>query len=104
MTFEEKLYHAAAERSNAAAKALAHFMFREIVENIHSKYNISQEEMCKMNKQAVNRAALFFSLSESEKEAFKIEAICAENWDDPEETNDVIAHKELYESLSKLIK
>lgn len=104
MTFEENLYYVAAERSNAAAKALAHFIFREIVENVHTKYDISQEEICAMNKQAVNRAALFLSLNEAEKEAFKIEAICAENWDDPEETDDVIAHKELYKSLSKVIK
>jgi hypothetical protein len=44
---------------NATAKALAYFVFREVIEDMHSNYTISQEEMAAMNKKAVNRAAAF---------------------------------------------
>ena len=44
---------------NNVAKALAYFVFRGIIEDVHAEYNISQEEMKAMNKKAVNRAAAF---------------------------------------------
>ena len=47
-------------RIRLLSKALAHYMFREIIENAHSRYGISQEEMKEMNKIAANRARLFF--------------------------------------------
>lgn len=103
MEFEERMYHVALERGDAAAKALAHFIFREVIENAHVKYNISQEDMCEMNKDAVNRAAMYLSLSDKEREAFKIEAINCDNWDSAEITEDIRARKELYKELSELI-
>ncbi|MBQ6416825.1 MAG: hypothetical protein IJJ65_11320, partial [Butyrivibrio sp.] len=33
-------------------KALANYMFREIIEDAHVKYGISQEDMKEMNKKA----------------------------------------------------
>jgi len=33
---------------NAMAKSLAHFVFREIIEDAHAEYNISQEDMMAM--------------------------------------------------------
>lgn len=44
---------------DAHAKALAVYLFREIIEDAHVKYNISQEDMKAMCKTAANRAALF---------------------------------------------
>ena len=72
MTFEEKIYHVAVSRGHADAKALAYFLFREVIEEVHAKYNISQEDIKAMNKRACNRAALYLSLSEKEKEALVI--------------------------------
>ena len=34
------------------AKAMANFLHREIIEDAHSKYNISQEDMEQMNRKA----------------------------------------------------
>ena len=44
------------------AKALANFIFREIIEEAHSKYGISQEDIRAMCKTAVNNAAFFLEL------------------------------------------
>lgn len=44
------------------AKAVANYIFREIIEDAHAKYNISQEDMKSMCKQAVNRASLMLEL------------------------------------------
>ncbi len=43
-------------------KALANFMFREIIEDAHVKYGISQEDMKEMNKKAANRAKAFLDV------------------------------------------
>ena len=103
MEFEVKMYHVALSRGDADAKALAHFIFREVIENAHVKYNISQEDMRDMCKEAVNRAALYLSLSDKEREAFKIEAINCDNWDNAEITEDIRARKELYTEISEQI-
>jgi len=103
MTFEEKMYHVALSRGHADAKALAYFLFREIIEEAHCKYNISQEDMKAMNKKACDRAALYLSLSDEEKEAFKIEAIECNGWDPPEINDDIVSRKKFYNDLVKLL-
>lgn len=103
MEFEERMYHVAIKRGDAAAKALAHFIFREVIENTHVKYNISQEDMREMCKDAVNRAAMYLSLSDKEREAFVVEAINCDNWDNAEFTGDIIARKELYKEIADKI-
>lgn len=40
------------------AKALANFLHREIIEDYHVKYNISQKDMEIMNRKAVDRAKI----------------------------------------------
>ena len=45
MEFELQLYNLATKQSGYQAIALANFLFREIIENAHSKYNISQDDM-----------------------------------------------------------
>ena len=44
------------------AKALAHFIFREVMEEAHGKYGILQEDMRKMCKAAVNNAAFYLEM------------------------------------------
>lgn len=59
-------------------------MFREIIEDAHSKCNISQEDMKAMNKEAVNRAMLFLTIKSDPDmyRAFAIEALGCEEWDE----------------------
>ena len=45
----------------ALPKALAHFIFREIIEDIHADNRISDAEMEQLNREACNRAGLFVS-------------------------------------------
>ena len=76
---------------NSAAKSLAYFVFREVVEDVHSKYNISQEEMMAMNKKAVNRAAMFLGcVGNDELLASLVQLLSLETtgWDNPKETAD----------------
>lgn len=103
MIFEEQLYQVAVSRGHANAKALAYFLFREIIEDAHVKYNISQEDMKAMNKKACDRAEMYLDLSEKEREAFKIEAIGCDCWDPPEITEDIATKRKIYHDLSKLI-
>ena len=72
-------------------KALANFLFREIIEDAHSKYNISQEDMKTMCKQAVNRAAVFLKVMSNPDmyKAFSLHAVICRKWDDPELTDDL---------------
>lgn len=63
--FIEKLYNKTISRDNVYAKALAHLLFREVIEDAHSKYNIPQEDIKKMCKDAVNRAALFLEIQKT---------------------------------------
>ena len=44
---------------DAFAKARAHYMFKEIVEDIHAEGKITDEEMEQLNREACNRAGLF---------------------------------------------
>lgn len=44
---------------DAHAKALASYIFRQVIEDVHVKYSISQQDMMAMNKAALNRASLF---------------------------------------------
>lgn len=76
---------------NTAAKSLAYFVFREVIEDVHTKYNISQEEMMAMNKKAVNRAAVFLGcIGDDELLSSLVQALSLETsgWDNPKVTAD----------------
>jgi len=76
---------------NAMAKSLAYFVFREIIEDVHVKYNISQKEMKSMNKKAVNRAAAFLECMGDEEVIGSLVALLSletTGWDNPKETDD----------------
>lgn len=101
--FEKQLYEMSAKQKDVYAKALANFMFREVIEDVHVKYNISQDDIKEMCKEAVNRAALFLSIQETELyKPFSIYSLPALEWDDAniqtEFANDFI---ETLNSISK---
>lgn len=87
-------------QSDAESKALAYFLFREIIEDAHSKYNISQDDMRTMCKEAVNRADAFLKIQQDAEayHAFKSNAIYAAEWDDA----DKAAVQEIYDSYCHL--
>ena len=76
---------------NTAAKSLAYFLFREIIEDAHVKYNIPQDEIMAMNKKAVNRAAAFLGMIGNEEllsAAVAVLSLETTGWDNPKETAD----------------
>jgi len=80
------------------AKAVAYFVFREVIEDVHAKYKITDEEMMAMNKKAVNRAAAFLScLDDEELTASFVQMMSLEatGWDNPKETADTKRHLRL---------
>jgi len=82
-------------------------MFREIIEDAHVKYNISQEDMKAMCKRAVNRAALYIALTHSERpttmSAFAIHAAVCDGWDDSETTAEIEKEMDLIADCEKLL-
>lgn len=97
---DKNMLIAALSQKDVYPKALANFMFREIIEDAHSKHNISQEDMKAMNKEAVNRAMLFLTIKSDPDmyRAFAIEALGCEEWDESEMT------EELYDRMAKMMK
>lgn len=73
----------AMKQSDAYYKALANFMFRELIEDAHAKYNISDEDMKDMCKKAVNRA-MFYVNSQRSGDKAKMDAfliyILSDSW------------------------
>lgn len=49
-----KMYAQANSLDNVGSKALANFLFRQVIEDAHSKYNIPQKEIKRMCKDTVN--------------------------------------------------
>ena len=100
--FEKSLLHFAASQNDAYPKALANYMFREIIEDAHAKYNISQDDMKAMCKAAVNRAAMFFKLLDEPQlyKAFVIYAAVGATWDDAEITDEILAQMKILEELA----
>lgn len=130
----EFMLGAALAQSDAYPKALANFLFREVIEDAHTKYNlgkmspplrqwghlatlndgaspllnISQEDMKDMCKKAVNRAALYIALQHSERpttmQAFAIHSISCNEWDDSEITEDIEREMDLIADCEKVLK
>ena len=88
---------------NTTAKSLAYFIFREVIENVHSKYNIAQKEMMVMNKKAVNRAAAFLGcIGNDELLSSLVQMLSLETtgWDNPKETADTKRFLEMASELA----
>jgi len=88
-------------RPDTQAKAMVNFLFREIIEDAHSKYNIPQDEMQEMCRKAVNRAQFLIDMrsgtgrfSEYSKHTLRelqqrfdvLQGIYGQEWDAPEWT------------------
>lgn len=90
-------------QENAYSKALAYFMFREIIEDAHVEYNISQEDIKSMCKKAVNRASAFLHIRDNPDlyKSFAFYGAYTAEWDEPELTDEIAALYEYLEASSK---
>lgn len=90
-------------QSNAEAKALANYLFREMIEYAHIKYNISDDDIRQMCKIVANRANQYIKLCEDPKlrTTFLIEAAPCSQWDEPEITEDIKRAQEIFEEIAK---
>lgn len=102
MSYMEALAKANTDR-HAMAKALAYFLFREVIEDIHSKYSIPDEEMMILNKKAFNRAAFLTDCvlnNPDMRTAFTLNAIYCMEWDDSEMTEDLVNYQEFLSEIA----
>ncbi len=102
-SFEKEIYKKASSLKDAYPKALADFMFRQVIEDAHSKYNISNEDIKAMCKDAVNRAAAFLDIMNNPDmyRGFVMYAINGTQWDDAETTIYLKEQKEQLEVWGK---
>ena len=100
-TFEEQLIQESLKLNDTYPKAMADFFFREIIEDAHVKYNISQEDMHDMCKRVVDRAALFLKIIDKPDlyRAFAIYALWGKDFDDAEDTPEI---EKIYDMLRSL--
>jgi len=100
--FEKDFLAVAKAQDGVYAKALANYLFREIIEDAHEKYNISQADMEEMCRTAVNRAALFLDIQATPElyDAFVIYGIVGLEWDAPTATEDTEKTLKLLRELS----
>ncbi|SDB14098.1 hypothetical protein [Butyrivibrio sp. INlla16] len=87
-------------------KALANYLFREIIEDAHVKYGISQEDMKEMNKKAANRAKAFLDVIVQDPKmfhAFASYAAFVMEWDAPEITEEEEDIIEMLDNMADLL-
>ena len=86
MSFEKDLYNYLASDPNVFAKAIANYLFREIIEDAHVKYRISQADIRRMSINAVNRAAVIEKVlsDENMKKALVFLGYDTKEWDAPD--------------------
>ena len=85
LDFEKDFLAVAKAQDGAYAKAFANYLFREIIEDAHEKYNISPGDM-----EAMCRAALFLDIQTHPElhDAFALYGIVGLEWDAPVATED----------------
>lgn len=100
-TFEKQMIQEALQLNDTYPKAIADFLFREIIEDAHVKYSISQEDMRDMCKRVVDRAALLLKIMAMPDiyRAFAIYAFWGSDFDDAEDTPEI---KKIYDMLKSL--
>ena len=85
--------------------ALANFIYREVVEDAHSQYEISQYDMQCMNKMSVNRARFFVDLldDETKLETFtKLYSLPVfREWDKPEKDSEIKSIEKIIDEVNK---
>ena len=86
-TAERQLFRLLIRDKNIMSKALANYIFREVIEDAHVKYNISQEDMKAMCKSAVNRAEVILRAMPYEElqRAVVLLGYSTSEWDAPDE-------------------
>lgn len=86
-TVEQQLFRSLIRDKDIMPKALANYMFREVIEEAHAKYNISQDDMKAMCKDAVNRAAVIMQAMPYEElqRAVVLFGYSTSKWDAPDE-------------------
>lgn len=93
------------EKVELFAKALAYYLYREVIEDAHSDYNISQEDMFAMNIKSVNRAKLLVDIIDNEKllNAFiLLYSLPVRNeWNSPTETEEITTISNLIKDFSE---
>ena len=78
----------ASKEPYAMEKAIAHYLCRELIEDLHTNYNISQEEMKAINIKCVDRAYAVIKALDGDQLAYRgllSQAVLADNLDDPKE-------------------
>lgn len=77
------------------------FYVQKVIEDVHSKYNIPQEEIKRMCKDAVNRALVFLEVYGDRwlSRAFLIESIDCIKWDEPKLTDMLKERVDFYKEL-----
>ena len=99
-------FKATPDLQDLKAKALAYYLFREIIEDVHAKYKIPDAEMKEMNIKAANRAKLFLENIMNDKWlmlAFTIEASMCTGWNKAEISESEIKDFELFRTLADSI-
>ena len=91
------------------AKAIAHFVCRYLIEDIHAEFKIPDKRMAEINRIAVDRAALYLDCAENSDDDKLFAFIQAQQfyttqWDDPKETEDTTAQAGAIDYLYKEIK
>ena len=96
--FEKKLYDFLVSDKDIMAKAIANFVFREVIEDAHTKYNISQDDMRDMCKEAVNRSAVLEQMFNDEelKKALVLYGYSTNEWDAPDSKEVALKLQQLY--------
>ena len=86
MSFEKDLYNHLASDPDISAKAIANYLFREIIEDAHTKYGIPQADIRRMCKSAVNRAAVLEKMMSDENmhKALVFLGYDTREWDAPD--------------------
>ncbi|MCQ2485332.1 MAG: hypothetical protein MJ168_08370 [Clostridia bacterium] len=97
-SFEKKLYDFLVSDMDIMAKAIANFVFREVIEDAHTKYNISQDDMRDMCKEAVNRSAVLEQMFNDEelKKALIFYGYSTNEWDAPDSKEVALKLQQLY--------
>ena len=103
--FEKSIYNFATSQSNVYPKALAYYMFRLIIEGVHTKYNISNDDIKDMCKEAVNCADMFLKIQQDPElyKTFAMWACDSKAWDEPEVTDQLRAELKELKHVAEVI-
>lgn len=89
---------------DALAKALTNCLFREIIEDAHTTYNIKQCDMEAMTRQSVNRAKVIVDLLNDEQMLLAFQGLYSlganEAWENPVQTEETNKMRDTLKSIA----